>query len=506
MKKSLSVLLNAGKGAVLFCALLVASAIVVSSCSKDEKVSKQEDEIELRFDIKVNGSFSNAGTKLVKTDWEVGDKIYLFFNVTTPTSYSAGYLTTENHVILTRNSSNKWDASTPSGKDEVRNRIGAAGKMYALYFPYGNVTISSRFQPSGLPNQAVGNNYFYAFYLTNDSDGEDYTVTTTGNVSTLTGTLNMSIPDGFVYFYIDAVDDGHGGKLFNEDGKYRLYVEGIKPAALTSWDAGFATLELGEHQPMWGYKYGGGIAFAGKMDDSWNAAADHQFIFFSDGDPALTKTFNSDPANPVTSMVSHKSIKLKAPMTSSGIANGWTRLVPVADVPTYTDIHGIKWADWNLGCTGLNDASYASGFRWSDILPDASGTMYNIGAVSLTGSYVMLDAARALLGSDWRMPSMPEIVDLVNNSNYSYQSSGEVSAGSFTKGGIVFTDKTNADHKIIFRTNGSSTGYYWTVTPKSGASKCARINTNGTIYGTSDSYAGYTRSNKCAVRPIYIGE
>ena len=49
-------------------------ALTVSSCITNDIVPNEEEE--LRFDIKVINE-SSIGTKVVKTDWEVGDYIFI---------------------------------------------------------------------------------------------------------------------------------------------------------------------------------------------------------------------------------------------------------------------------------------------------------------------------------------------------------------------------------------------------------------------------------------------
>ena len=380
--------------------LAVLLALSFHSCTKVSELvaPEQEDgDIELTFNIDVvidNG----PETRVVKTDWEEGDKIFIFFrkpnNGTTidPAKY----------VTITYNGSS-WDTSVDPGSTMTLNfsTFGhpGSGTMYAVYYPFGGVRPESgKFLSRGHINSALNGIPPFSFYMVDNGSPYTLSVSVTSTY-TVSGTLTMRLPENFVYFYIDAED----GK-YNQNEKYRLCVEGVKPAYVSQWIGGsFSFNELNEGLPMWGYKYGEGIAFAGIIDDSWNAAADHKFVFFSDGDPAVTKTISG------ISLASHESVKLKAPTA----ANGW---VPYMTAPDYVEIAGNKWSKWFLGSTAVDDFENKFLFHWSTIVPNrgdaAFGTMQ---AHSIAGDYMIYDPARAILGADWRMPNRSDFAALVAN-------------------------------------------------------------------------------------------
>ena len=383
-------------------------ALTVSSCITNDIVPNEEEE--LRFDIKVINE-SSIGTKVVKTDWEVGDKIFVYFYNDKPRYVGSSG---EKYVTLTYDGA-KWNAkstgvtiSTTTGNSYT----GKSGTMYGIYFPFGNAIISNSsyspyyaFTGSGNSNSALNNYPIFSYYLIDAGSG--YTV----SGSTLSGTLHMSLPENFVYFYIEAAD----GK-YNENEKYRLSVDGVKPATVIRWNNSNGSIvqaQLSAGLPMWGYKYGNGIAFAGIIDESWNSAADHQFIFFSDGDPAITKTFSS------VSLSSHESVRLKTPNSE----NGWERYM--AD-PEYVEIGGIKWSKWNLGCISENDTEHYSLYRWAELVPnteESSSSEYPqppVKNASLIGDYAIFDPVRAALGSNWRMPTNADFNTLIDNCTISH--------------------------------------------------------------------------------------
>ena len=467
------------KKIILVSVILGIIGISLTFCSKDENTPIEIKE--LRFDISVNDM--SSGTKVVKTSWENGDKIFVFFSCK-----NTKHRQMNKFVTLTYNGST-WIAEASSGLNAYSD-LYSYGKMHALFFPFGNVRNTTSALLMSSENAAINNSPALSYYLTDDAD---YTIGMTGGIATLSGNLNLKIPDNFVYFYIDEKD----GK-FNENEKYRLSVEGVRPVTITGWSTSgyFTQIILGSGQPMWGYKYGDGIAFSGMVDDSWSAPADHRFIFFEDGEPAVTKIFNKSLD---VSDHKHPSIRLKAPTA----INGWTQAI---STPQYTLMgDGLKWARWNLGCTDLADESTGIAFRWGDLVP-ASGDYYCLLPLyqNIEGAYQLFDVARAYLGADWRMPSKTEFETLAGCCDLSSSSGGSVTGGDFTGWALKLTSNTGGNsNSIMLRTISGSAVGYWTSTYKNSSTYCAfykRVSSGGD-FGTFDDNA----SSAKIIRPIYIG-
>ena len=457
------------------------------SCAKETELvaPEQEDgDIELTFNIDVvidNG----PETRVVKTDWEDGDKIFVFFRKST-----GSYVAANKFVTITYDASSQtWNAPSREGSalsSISTSQLGSSGTMYGAFSPFGNVAYIKHpvynsdalreFWSTGNTNPALDNYPVFSWYMIDT--GSDYTV----SGSTVTGTLRMALPENFVYFYIDAED----GK-YNENEKYRLCVEGVKPASLGQWSSGsFSTIVLSEGLPMWGYKYGDGIAFAGIIDDSWSTAADHKLVFFEDGKPALTKTLSGK------TLTSHASVNLSAPTA----ANGW---VPYMTAPDYVTIGGRNWSEWFLGSTGADDVTNHLTFRWGEIVPyrgyidtvDFRSVLIH----NLTGDYAIFDPARAILGADWRMPDRSDFASLVANSTLTTSNDWF----TFTAGGnsIRFATKNS-----LYGTGGQL--YLWTSEVKD--------NSNNYIIEYHAGEAAFTvQSNSringnYLIRPIYIGD
>ena len=471
--------------------ILLAGLLAISfvSCTNQDIVSPQDEE--LRFDIKVQYG-DTPDTKAVKTQWEDGDKIFIFFQCT---EGATARILDYHHMATLVYEGGAWNASTSMSYSAKQN-LGTKGIMYAAYFPFANVICDvGDLESSGQSNGALNGKPVYSFFLTDISGNSEYTVTTKAEFNTLSGTLTLTLPDDFVFFYIDRVDLGGGKFDYFDNEKYRLSVEGVKPVAIDEWSTTdkFTYYTAGAGQPMWGYQYKNGIAFAGKIDDTWSTAASHDFIFFSDGDPAVHKKFSG------VTLASHASVKLKAPTT----ANGWSQ---VMTAPTYTLMFdGLNWANWNLGSTSLDSFEYGVTFRWGEIVPSEDYASFNndiIGANNLTGNYAIYDAARAYLGANWRMMTNDELTNLKNNNNTtrSKLSSGSVTAGDFHKLGVVVKGKSDPQNSILLRSGASDGyGYYWTSTAKSGGDAYYFWTSSDIMTGNS------VRSKERVIRPIYIG-
>ena len=376
------------------------------ACSEVEEESSIKEIKELRFNIQVNNA-SIPTTKVIKSSWENGDKVFLFFR-----EGDDNYLDGTKYVTLTYNGTT-WDSNVSAAL--TASELGTEGRMFGVFFPFGKVDIVSdgkggvNFRTDS-SNPALDNMPIYTYYMTGLTY---YSISTIGEIATMIGSIDLRLPEDYVYFFVDK-----SGSDYCVDDKYRLAVEGICPVACVSYKGGnfseSSATTNGRYlgQPMWGYKYGeAGIAFSGKKDASWATGTSHKFTFFSDGDPAMSRTMVVSDEMPITS---HVTLKLRAPIA----ANGWAQAVPT---PSTTTLNGIKWADWNLGASNVSELGYY--FQWGVLVVPkdynkTSSLISDIGSNSLTGNYVIYDAARAYLGSPWRMPTKSELSGLGSIDNW----------------------------------------------------------------------------------------
>lgn len=343
--------------------LAVATAFSCAKIDEQETVDPAVESVpektagRIVFNIQVNQA--GAQTKAVKTGWETGDVVYVFFNNVTISD-------TPKYATLTRTASG-WDAAFSDGWDGTGLKESGA-TMSAVYFPF-RLGAYSGYTPIPLQVSKDGSSYtFKAFDVFQGSDRNygytvrniftyylkaeqsAYTLTSTSDVTTLSGTLNMTIPDGFVQFYIAA-----DGDRYNENDRYRLAVQKVKPVSCYTLgqDGLFFQKERAYGEPMAGCKYGEGILFSGIIDESvWSSAEERRFLLFDTQGPALTRTFTK-------SLSSHSAVKL--PNT------GWVR---AASEPEKVDLFGNGnpyVADRNIGAEDLDD--FGLYFTYGEIIP-----------------------------------------------------------------------------------------------------------------------------------------
>ena len=136
-------------------------------------------------------------TKAVKTGWESGDKIFIFFNNVT-TAY----------VTVTRGASD-WDTPVLNGNATLNE----SGSLTAVYLPFGNSLTPS--YSTSTSAWTFGETPQYTYYMA--AKDVSYTISNTANVATLTATLTMQNPDGFVHFFVKDATATNGGVTLATD-------------------------------------------------------------------------------------------------------------------------------------------------------------------------------------------------------------------------------------------------------------------------------------------------
>lgn len=391
---------------------LVFAIAMSSGCNE---IVPNEEAVPTRLEFAVKISYEQT-TKAIKNAFASGDVVYAFFN-------NVAVNATPKYATLTYNGS-KWTGALQGGLD-IGELAASGATMSVVYFPFGTVNITSsgdKYVFTGADNQPI-----YTYYLCATAP---YELTSAGEIATLTATLNMTIPDNYVQFFVDK-----SGSDYAADWKYRLVAKDVRPAACYSYtsDYGFARKELDYSQPMWGYAYNDeGILFSGQINTSaWSSATERRFIFFETGKPAKSSTISK-------TLVSHAAVKLM------DVAS-WPAAVTVpgtVDMGLYKSNDPstgklLLWADRNLGAqaasTSTNYADYGFLFAWGEIVPffETNGWQANwqmksstsqnnyywndngINSKYSTDGITVLeaqdDAATAYLGDGWRMPTEEEL-------------------------------------------------------------------------------------------------
>ena len=374
------------KIASTLCGVMLAGLLALPfvSCTNQEIVPTQEI-TELRFNVQVTNA-SAPDTKVLKTGWENGDKVYVFFNVSA--GATTGHLNAAKYVTLTYNGTS-WDGAM-SGDLSDASELGTAGTMYVVYFPFGGVSIASdgasgvTFKTAGNADEDLNGQPIYTYYL---SGNTSYTVETLGSVGTLDASVALQMPDVYVYFFVNK-----DGGQYNANEQYRLSAQGVIPTACSGYSAGtFSETTQYAGHTLWGYAYkDAGIAFSGKIDGTWASAADHRFYLYCKDGGALSKTFNK-------ALASHESVNL-------GMSTGWIR----------NAYRGFEVSDGFLkrntdGTYGLTPGS--SPFEIYDYFGNdgSKNTVYFQGSflksASELGDGSSIDATSAKLPAGWKIPS-----------------------------------------------------------------------------------------------------
>jgi hypothetical protein len=297
--------------------LLLLFATVAFSCVPEQELVVDEPDFfdisSLSFNFTVN---SPGDTKAVKSGWEYGDKVFVFFS-----GLSTGYVTFEYGT-------SGWNVPVVSGSGS----IASGGTLTAVYLPFGNDDTPSH----GASGWTFGQTYF-SYYLVSESTA--YTIDSA--VSTLSAKMIMENPEDYVQFFVpdeDAVD-----------GAYTLQSDAVIPVALASvGDDGIVTeSKKNSSSAMPGYAYQGGYLFSGKLvPDTQYATEGVNGISFV-GRYYFVKTKVSDGSREdyctdVATLTGHFAAKLPA--------NGSSKWIPVGP-DQYVDLGGdVKWATCNLMC------------------------------------------------------------------------------------------------------------------------------------------------------------
>ena len=378
--------------------VVLSAVLALVACNKETPV-KDSSKDASKFVVNITVNHPDA-TKAVKSGWVDGDKVYVFFDGVTGAKY----------VELTRDGSS-W---TPEMKGGLAvSELAATGTMYGVYFPYEQPVIAAN--GANVTFKTASGLSIYTYYMTGSGA---YEVNKSADITTLTGSMDMVNPDGYVQFYI-----GKDGEKYNADGKYRLSVAGVKPTACTTFSTSthtFGTKELNPAQPMWGYKLEDGVAFSGVIDaTSWSNPANSHVIYLFDTE-AAAKTITISGKT----LSSHAAVNFSSTKPST-----WSAAVTA---PAFVTFDYVKWGKFNLGATaeGTVAANYGWYFGWGDIVPATGTAASNAPAsgfggdsyyqktvayealngkeVDLTGNYEIYDMVTAFLGPNWRMPSQAE--------------------------------------------------------------------------------------------------
>lgn len=263
--------------------LLLAAAAALVSCGKEILDPEDGDVTVQTAPITFNLTANHPdATKAVKTGWESGDAIFVFF-----TGAAA-----PRHLKMTFDGSS-WTSAEYNGATQTAGALGLtngmSGTMRAVFLPFGN--------DATVVADGTGFKFstdYYTYYATATLD---YTVTN----NTVSGAFDMTIPDDYVQFFIEDAAA--------TDGAYTLATDAVKPFGIASIGSYGTIIE--QHgsagDPMTGYAYSGGYLFSGKLNPFYDYSGSYYF--------AKTKTANGSRADYFVTgktLASHSAVKLPA--------------------------------------------------------------------------------------------------------------------------------------------------------------------------------------------------
>ena len=319
--------------------ILCAAVLALVSCNKDltPNEAKQGEPIDVVFNLSATHP-DGTDTKAVKTAWETGDVVFVFFSGQTAPAY-----------LELKFDGTKW-VNTPKG---LSFSEGDTGTMTAVYLPFGS---GATVVDDGSGGYKFDKTY-YSYFLTSSMS---YTVSG-GEVS---GTFAMQIPDGYVQFFFNletSID-------LIEIREPHLTPQGI--ASITK-DGDVALTNVAHGAPLPGYRYkdGSGYVFSGILsDDARNDKGEEHII-----DYHFTMVVNGWNGSYFSKVCEGKQLyrgeKEGRALRFEGNWGG-SDYKPIdlgCDVTVDGVTKRIYWSSRNIGATAdTGEASYGDYYAWGE--------------------------------------------------------------------------------------------------------------------------------------------
>ena len=423
--------------------LYAAAVLFLAACSKEEPLLVEEeasiDASRIVFNIKVENGHESKG---VKTAWETGDVVYAFFE-----DNSTQY------VKMTYDGTSWAYSDNAGGTAFIGLDLTASGKkVSAVYFPGFVCSAAPTYGDSRWNFGTVG-----GYYQTTVSD---YTVTSVGDVSSLSATLRLEALPGISQLYIPsnefAAPDAGEEYVLTAPHFIPFLFDGIKPgeaATFTTADNGF---------PMTGYdgSIGGeaGLYFWGILE----GAGTYDFSFQLVKRDAQRKFAVSSYSK-----------------TAAGKTVGGNVAFKIGGFKDNGNFVSLGYAGSPLWATGNLDKTHAKIVHPLDAgeyFMYGKTTPYNQNDEIYGGDELQLfeenDVAYRV-NSAWRIPSEEQFLALISSSNTSNTWVEGWSKASTARRGRIFTSKANGI-SLFFAALGyynqgvldfaDVAGYYWTST------------------------------------------
>ena len=476
--------------------LFAAAAFALAACAKETPVKEEGiiDASKLVFDIEVrNGN----DTKGVKTAWENGDVVYVFFEDDTEVYLEMKF----NGTSWSYSKRGKYDIV--DGQMVFKINLSASGKkLSAVYFP--GLMINRIAYEDGawrFGDISVMDGYYQM------ASGVEYTVTSTDDVNTLHATVTLTAPENIVQIF---VPESEAPKL-GDDYAYILTATHLSPSnppcalpnGTVTWSKG------NEGFPLSGYygTLGGetGYYFWGILDGG-AGTYDFDFQLVKCDKVIYVDKNKKDRADKYP--LSSKSKRVTGKTVGGSFAAELSGLKDNGNFVSLGYEGGPLWATGNLDKTNV-----AGPFETGEYFMYGKTTPYNNSDSQYGGSEDPLSAdadAAHSVNTSWRIPTKSQFEAFIDNTSVEWIDSEGESTWAETEG-VCFTSKKNGI-SLFFPAAGyyspgdaslSGTrvsGWYWSSTPN-GSSEAFWSSFSYSGSGNLFMYSG-SRRNGFPVRPV----
>ena len=488
--------------------LLLCAALALFACRKEPPAMVEETPaVPVTFDLAV--TLEESSTKALKDNWEAGDVVYVFFR-DIPGKY-----------IKKIFNGTFWTDTYPRGEFVHSDFVGIGmhPKMNAIHFPNYEVTVSYDSKENLYRFEDSSGKPVYSYYML--CKGAVYYVSGT----TVSGSLNMGKPDGFVQFFVPDIPEA-------DVPLYRLREANghLRPRACESVDqyGNFYVVDRPDGYCLKGFAYKGGVLFAGYLASA-GTATDYSFQLVKNVSAAKacaqgTYVLKANKAIPAGVVVRLPALSSWAcgKWVDMGLAGKWATGNLSDDGGTTIGEANIvapdaagKYYAWGETVGAVSSALYFS--RWFDwpYYPMANGSRYELtkycydasyGSGDFTDNLTNLesadDAAAVNLGSAWRMPSKAECQALANTTRFEWQWQDRAYA---INGQLVTCKDTGLSLFLPAAGRGSRDellsfhegGYYWTTTLDTNPTVASSLSIDNTYVGSGSREEGRT------IRPVF---
>lgn len=457
--------------------LFAAAALALAACVKETPAVEENviDPSKLVFNIDV------LTTKGVKTAWESGDVVYAFFEDNT-TQY----------VKMTYDGTSWAYTDKDGGTTFTGLTLTASGKkVNAVFFPDFVLGTATPYYDGSA--WTVDGAYYGYFQKTN---GVDYTVTTTSDVTTLNATLALTATNNIVQIFIpdsEAPTPASGNEyVLTATHLIQSSFSYAYPGGDVLWSNGSNGFPLtGYHGTLGGET---GYYFWGILD---SGAGTYDFDF-----QLVERNADKEYA------VSSRSKSVTGKTVSGSFAAKLTGLTDNGNFVSLGYTGGPLWATGNLKLALAG--KLADPLEAGDFFMYGYTTTYNGSDTAYTGTEEPLSTERDAAyqaNNAWRIPTYAQFEDLISSSNTTTEwMTGWTTIGN-ENGGRLITSKANGISLFFAAAglydNGSLSyagdyGYCWASTGGGSSNFASRLYfyVGGILTGS------YNRNHGCSVRPV----